>query len=127
MIEILQDVELEVFYKCLMKCYGKIEKINDNGRQLIKLDSVEISKILTDLGVQPETWSIWFEKYLEIIVDRSAKNILDKISKLGLLYSPLCWKNSLLWVISDFSSRERREYGNSLARYYFNALKDSMM
>ena len=43
-----------------MECFGRIEKINDNGRQLIKLDSVEISKILSDIGVQPEAWVIWF-------------------------------------------------------------------
>ena len=36
-----------------MEIYGKIEKINDNGRQLIKLDCVEICKILKDIGVEP--------------------------------------------------------------------------
>lgn len=127
MKEIMEEKQLQVFYKSLMEVYSKIEKINDNGRQLIILDSDEIFKILKDIGVQAQAWHHWFYKYLSLAQSKKYKLLMEDISKLGLLYPPVCWKSSIMYVISDFSTKQRKEYGAFLARFYATALRDSQM
>ena len=72
----LANKQLEVFYKALLCLYCKIDKINDNGRQVLRLDVMEISKILTEVGCDPGSWAVWFEKFIETTMERSIKIIL---------------------------------------------------
>lgn len=46
MSQYLVNQNLEVFFKVLLEIYGRIDKINDNGRQLVRLDVLEITRIL---------------------------------------------------------------------------------
>lgn len=46
MSQYLINQNLEVFFKVLLEIYGRIDKINDNGRQLVRLDVLEITRIL---------------------------------------------------------------------------------
>jgi hypothetical protein len=65
---LIENKEIEILYRSLLECYGKIEKINDNGRQLIRMDSIDISKTLCEMGMKPENWLNWFEKYMDFTV-----------------------------------------------------------
>jgi hypothetical protein len=54
--DFIENKEVEVLYRSLLECYGKIEKINDNGRQLIRMDSIDFSKALKSFGIKTENW-----------------------------------------------------------------------
>lgn len=58
--EIVEDKEVETLYRSMLECYGRIDKINDNGRQLVRMDSLEITKILQEIGVNCSSWATWF-------------------------------------------------------------------
>lgn len=89
----------------MLESYGRIEKINDNGRQIMRLDCVEITKMLNELGVKCEVWVDWFDKYLDLTSERNYKVVLDKLLTMGLFYEPACWKYQLMWIVGDMSSK----------------------
>lgn len=121
----VENRELEVLYRCLVEVYSRIEKINDNGRQLIRLDAVEIGRILAEMGVQVDFWMGWLNAYLEIVMERNTKQVIEKVRKAALQYSPLSWRCPLMWVITDFSSKEKKEYINQLIKLYISLLKNT--
>jgi hypothetical protein len=121
----VENRELEVLYRCLVEVYSRIEKINDNGRQLIRLDAVEIGRILAEMGVQVDYWMGWLNAYLEIVMERNTKQVIEKVRKAALQYSPLSWRCPLMWVITDFSSKEKKEYINQLIKLYISLLKNT--
>lgn len=86
MVSMLIDKEAENFYRSLLECYGKVEKINDNGRQLIRMDTIEISKGLYELGITSSNWEDWFCKYLDLTSERSYKIVIEKVSKISTMY-----------------------------------------
>lgn len=109
----------------MLECYGRIDKINDNGRQLVRMDSLEITKILQEIGVNCSSWATWFEKYLDFTCERNYRQVLEKVSKVGLLYPPLCWKYHIMWVVDDISFREKKDYYSQLSRIYLHHLKEN--
>lgn len=123
--QMVENRELEVLYRCLVEVYSRIEKINDNGRQLIRLDAVEIGRILAEMGVQVDFWMGWLNAYLEIVMERNTKQVIEKVRKAALQYSPLSWRCPLMWVITDFSSKEKKEYINQLIKLYISLLKNT--
>ena len=123
--QMVENRELEVLYRCLVEVYSRIEKINDNGRQLIRLDAVEIGRILAEMGVQVDYWMGWLNAYLEIVMERNTKQVIEKVRRAALQYSPLSWRCPLMWVITDFSSKEKKEYINQLIKLYISLLKNT--
>ena len=108
----------------MLECYGKIDKINDNGRQLVRMDSLEITKILQEIGVNCASWATWFERYLDFTADRSYRGVLEKVKKVAHLYPPLCWKFHIMWVVADISSREKKEYYGQLCALYMQLFRE---
>jgi len=42
---------VEVFFQVLLDVYQKIDKVNENGKQLMRLDVIELSKMIESQGV----------------------------------------------------------------------------
>jgi hypothetical protein len=42
---------VDVFFQVLLDIFHRIEKINENGKQLMRLDTIELSKIIETLGI----------------------------------------------------------------------------
>lgn len=68
---------------------------------------------------------MWFDKYLDFTSERSYKVVLDKIMKIGILYQPLYWRYSLLWITADLSFKEKKDYNTGLAKIYMTYLTES--
>lgn len=124
LVDLVSNKEVECLYRALLDCYGRIEKINDNGRQLIRLDCIEVARGLGEMGAKCEVWVDWFDKYLDLTSERNYKIVLEKLTHMGLFYEPTCWKYQLMWVVGDLSSKEKREYNAGIAQIYMDFLKN---
>lgn len=51
--------------------------------------------------------------------------MLEKLSKIGALYEPLCWKYQLMWIIADLSAREKKEYYSGITKIYLEYLSEA--
>ena len=87
------------------------------------MDSIEIRKILEEIGVNCSSWATWFDKYLDFTSERPYKNVLEKVNKIGMLYPPICWKYHIMWVVMDISFREKKDYYGGLVKIYMQFLK----
>jgi hypothetical protein len=63
----------EVFFQALLDIYSKIEKVNENGRQLMRLDAIELAKGIESFGIPTSS---------------SYKNHLDAFISLGFTRDP---------------------------------------
>lgn len=42
---------VDVFFQVLLDIYQKIDKVNENGKQLMRLDIIELAKMIESLGI----------------------------------------------------------------------------
>jgi hypothetical protein len=52
---LIEHNELETLYRLLLECYGKIEKINDKDRKLIRMIQLIYQKTLCDMGMKQKS------------------------------------------------------------------------
>lgn len=75
---ILFAKQVEYFYKYIIDMYSRIDKINDNGRQIIKSEQSEYGKLVgfDKTYNNGDNWLNMFDLFLELSKERSEKTIL---------------------------------------------------
>lgn len=73
---------VDVFFQVMLDIYQKIDKVNENGRQLMRLDVIELSKQIESLGI-PTHSSIqkgYLDSYLSYWFFRDPKDLEKNIA-----------------------------------------------
>jgi hypothetical protein len=67
---------VEVFFQMLLDAFQRIEKVNENGKQLMRLDTIELSKMIETLGIPTSSsYRTHLDSYLSMWFFRDPKEL----------------------------------------------------
>lgn len=80
----------DVFFQALLDIYARVEKVNENGKQLMRLDAIELAKSMESLGVPTSSsYRVHLDAYLSMGFTRDTRDLERAVLQSQVLRLPL--------------------------------------